>query len=320
MNFLFSCFYANGWHGSIIHILEIAEYLISQGHTVDIGSFNLTNDVKQYAIQNKINLMHISEIDNNKIYDIYWALHFPTVVYLANKNIKYKKIIFNSLSPFNGLEIQPCNNDDMLIVCNSFETMQERKKDGANHCYLLKNLAPDNYFSKINNNLQLNKIAVVSNHIDTELIKLKHKLNIDFYGIDYKYEKITLDILKKYDLIITIGKTVQYCFLSGVPVFVYDIYGGSGYINNETLKINEKYNFSGRSITSINKENILNIIIDGYKNNLNNLEFLQKYALENCLLSKNINQLLDYIQNYEYKFIIKENINYKKEKLIYELL
>lgn len=46
-----------------------------------------------------------------------------------------------------------------------------------------------------------------------------------FDEMDDEYKSITLEILSQYDVAITIGKTVQYCLVMGVPVYVYDKFG-----------------------------------------------------------------------------------------------
>jgi len=53
-------------------------------------------------------------------------------------------------------------------------------------------------------------------------------------------------VLENYDLVITIGKTVNYCLALGVPVYCYDWFGGSGYLNPGNFAINKRHNFSGR--------------------------------------------------------------------------
>jgi hypothetical protein len=55
------------------------------------------------------------------------------------------------------------------------------------------------------------------------------------------------ELLDHYDCVISIGKTVQYCLVQGIPVFLYDRFGGPGYLNESNYELAEYYNFSGRS-------------------------------------------------------------------------
>ena len=57
---------------------------------------------------------------------------------------------------------------------------------------------------------------------------------------------ISYDVISKYDLVITIGKTVQYCLVLGQPVYIYDHFGGCGFLDEKNLKSAKEYNFSGR--------------------------------------------------------------------------
>ena len=52
----------------------------------------------------------------------------------------------------------------------------------------------------------------------------------------------------------------------GIPVYNYDIYGGSGYISLENIDKEEFYNFSGRShCRKLNYDDIICEIIGYYK-------------------------------------------------------
>jgi hypothetical protein len=47
-------------------------------------------------------------------------------------------------------------------------------------------------------------------------------------------------------MVVTIGKTVQYGLACGVPVYVYDKFGGPGYLDRTNFAAAKRCNFSGR--------------------------------------------------------------------------
>ena len=85
------------------------------------------------------------------------------------------------------------------------------------------------------------------------------------------YVDITPQILSKYDLIISIGKTVQYALGMGIPVYEYDYFGGNGYINKNNINEEAYYNFTGRpKCRRLSPQDIVHEIIDGYDEAVSN--------------------------------------------------
>ena len=94
----------------------------------------------------------------------------------------------------------------------------------------------------------IKNLAVLSNHYVGEIASLKDisPFNIDYYGKQYsKPVLMTPEILLKYDAVITIGKTVQYCMGLGIPVYEYDHFGGCGFITLENFREEGKPTFQG---------------------------------------------------------------------------
>ena len=54
----------------------------------------------------------------------------------------------------------------------------------------------------------LDKIAIISNHIQQELLELKEKMGgyyqVDLIGLGYRTEQVNAEFLQQYDLVITI--------------------------------------------------------------------------------------------------------------------
>ena len=66
-------------------------------------------------------------------------------------------------------------------------------------------------------------------------------------------------------MVITIGKTVQYCMLSATPVFVYDYLGGFGYLDGENIERARYANFSGRGGVKMAAGEIAASLLDDYE-------------------------------------------------------
>lgn len=96
------------------------------------------------------------------------------------------------------------------------------------------------------------RLAVVSNHVPDELWDAIDRLRgsgirVDVVGMDGVVTRITPDFLSMYDAVISIGKTVQYALVLGIPVFEYDQFGGIGWITDRNWEEAAFFNFSGRS-------------------------------------------------------------------------
>jgi len=244
------------------------------------------------------------EFDFSNIeFDIVWAHHSFILSWLIfEKQLKAKKIIVSSLSARENFEVIPkYANDLTLVLANSQETKQQLEEEGIKEVYVLENYSFKNYFERNIEINELKNIAIISNHVPEELMKTKEMLETDgykvqIYGFTGKRELITDTVLEQYDAIITIGKTVQYAMSLKIPVYVYDIFGGEGYLTLENLEKNRSRNFSGRGFEKKNSETIYNEITQNFKSSLSILEELKQYAQENFCFEDNIDKICKVIE------------------------
>ncbi len=116
---------------------------------------------------------------------------------------------------------------------------------------IVENWLPDNFvdFSKPQR-ATLKSIGVVSNHPPEEIKLLPYYFNDDGICVEFiggrNSRLVTPDLLSKFDVVVTIGKTVQYSMGLGIPVYVYDRFGDNGYVTTLNFEGQKKYNFSGR--------------------------------------------------------------------------
>ena len=305
---LFTVWFADGFHGAVMHISEIAEYLISKGWDVYCVCIVPREKVKKYFESKSIKLVTPANLDYDIEYDIIWNIHFPILPYLLKKNILYKKLIFNGLSAFLEIESPPVFYESYSAI---LAVSEETKEQFVNHYGLpaekvkvLKNVVPLSYFSgQISHNKGIKKVLIVSNHVPQELsdsvdLFRQRGIECDIIGKQHKCVPINLQILSEYNVIITIGKTVQYSLSLGIPCYNYDYMGGSGYITPDNIEKEGYYNFSGRSYkTQKTSGEIVSEIIDEYENALKNSSFLKEYAKEQYCVSSQTDSIIDYVMS-----------------------
>lgn len=292
--------FLRAYTGSEIVTLDLAKTFKKLGFEVSVATFELSNPLYNKFQESGLDVQIIYTLSSNIEYDLIWAHHFTTIEYcIFEKNISAKKIIFSSLSSYLPLESPPLIMDKIsLFLANSAETKDNLSKNYGipdKYIRIFPNPVSEDFFSfEKELNRELNYIAIISNHIPTEILNtipmLENKnIHVDVYGLGFKEELITPEILLKYDAVITIGKTVQYSLSLGVPVYCYDIWGGVGWLTQENIEAAENYNFSGREIKNKKKEpiQILNELISYSKDDFS---FYKEFA-------KNRYRMLDCITN-----------------------
>lgn len=294
--------YLQKYTGSELHVIDIANEFKKNNYDVTIAVFSKSYPLLAECENFKVVELSDKSLDNTK-FDILFIQHYPTLDYLkTHYHIQYKHLIISKLSSFNGFETLPdeYKTADLISVVS-----QECKKSISNltdNIYVFKNSVSDNFFSlPKRNTYTLKNIAIISNHVPDELYALKEQLNeytVQIIGAGNTPTLVTPAILSNYDLVITIGRTVQQCFATRIPVYVYDHFGGPGYITKENIQKAQDFNFSGRGFNKKQTQEIFQDIINNYENNLSNLSYLNEYAQENFSLTKTFNSMLQIVTNH----------------------
>jgi len=292
--------------GSEINCITIAEKFKKIGYEVYIGALDfrqpLINETKESGF-NFINLID-DEFDFSKVeFDIIWAQHSFLLDWLIfEKGVQAKKVVISSLSPKEYLECLPLYANDLnMILANSMETKQVLEREGAKNVQLFENYSFEKYFNRKIEVNELKNIAVVSNHIpeeEKEAIRLLQNkgYNVDVYGIEGKKVYITDEVLSNYDLIITIGKTVQYSMSLAIPVYIYDKHGGPGYLTIENIEKNREKNFSGRGFENKTAIKICEEIEQNFNQALQEKEEIKQYAYKNFCFEKIFDNFIEKIE------------------------
>lgn len=324
--FLLTGFYFEGYHGSMMHICEIAKYLKTQNYDVYIASMEITEEIKNYTKSLGLDLYYVYDLPLNVNYDYVLSYHFPLLTWLLGHGLKYDKLMYGSLSSFCELESPHfCCKYNVPMHIHSNECKDkfiEEYKMKPSSFYIMQNLVPAEYdICKYVPREELKNIAIVSNHCPEELRKsvdifALQKINVDIYEKNDIYMPITPELLNRYDVVITIGKTVQYALVLGIPVYNYDYFGGSGYITLENMDREESYNYSGRSsCRKVSTENIVCEIGAYYSKVLKQMSEIKKIANERYNIRTNINNLIKYMDNLPH-IDLKDSL--KNDKLYYK--
>lgn len=226
--------------GSEIVTLELAEFLTSKGHDVLIYSPEIKPPLKISHID------HTSKKPDSTKFDLLWIHHNLLIHDLGFKKTDNQRMIFNHMSSYVGLEAP--NNKLLeesladIIFCNSKETKQAL---GIESAKLFQNPAPPSF--DVKHTGKTRKPLYISNHRPNGLPP-----DADCIGINDEYRRVEPEDFIDRPYVVCNGKSVQYALRAGVPVFLYDHFGGPGWLrDSKTFWRAEDFNFSGRGFYPI---------------------------------------------------------------------
>ncbi len=319
--------------GSEMTLLEHIEYFSNEGYFVEI----FTNHYSEFMVsqvaevtQNKFFITSDANHDffiNN--YDIIWIQHqlIPNKILDQLSEVKSvkPKFIFIHMSSFVHLEfpwlynIENRISDLSLVISDEVFNILQNYKISTNIQYYrnptnkrwLHYSNEERKKSTINNLRSISsieiKVLVVSNHIPEEVLSAvdilrQNNFVVDIIGRGFKEIRVTPEIISEYDIVFTIGKTVQYSILLDRVVYCYDHFGGPGFLNKNNFDKAKFHNFSGRGFGKKQADEIvndfLNFVYDDsyhFDEEIKN-EFIIDYKLGDLL--KNLKQSKKtYIEN-----------------------
>lgn len=304
--------------GSEIDTLTVAQYFQSFGHQVVVACFKYDYPMKQCFENANIQVVALFEEElKTKKYDLVWSHHSDILNYcIFTEKIETKKIVHHILSPYEYLEsLTPYYEQISYYICNSEETKRKIISEGVkkDKITVLSNSAPKGHFDYYQENTKClespQKIAIISNHLAPEILTFSNKYQaiVDVIGIEGVQKEVNPELLSNYDLVITIGKTVQFCFAQGIPVYCYDRFGGPGYITEANIELAHKFNFSGRGFDCFKTLSELEEdIFLHYKTHQSDLTFLHKYAKEYLNYNKNMDNVMKIIDKTEANISLNE--------------
>lgn len=258
--------------GSEVQAIELAQFLVKHGWSVVLYSWLVESPLKDI-----IDSMGLRVLDRNdpealnlrvQDFDLLWIQHqvIPESILMsmASPDAYNTKVVFSHMSPYREVHIEQPYTYNLEQSCGDLILFNaESTKDALSSWYphdskqlaIYPNPAPEGFAEHKSNSShdRLSNILIVSNHAPIELEEAAQILSNEGVKVDHLSDskfsntKITTpEILEKYDCVITIGKTVQYCLVQSIPVYIYDRFGGPGYLSDKNFDITAYYNFSGR--------------------------------------------------------------------------
>lgn len=260
---------------------EIAEYLLSQGHQVDvyanIAQSPMSDAFKEFlGITIKVIPHEIKPFHYDFIY--FQSLTAPLFDYKHSDGEKQNSVfIFGRLSRRCFIDNGGWAHDNALgsrTIANSDLTRERliQQKLIAHPISTFYNGAPSKFFTKPRPlPSSPSTILVVTNHQEPslmgaiELLKSVAKVvHLGIYG-DTSKKVLPEDIIWA-DLVISIGKTAQYALATHTPLYVYDHFGGPGYLNESNFESAALFSFTGRCCErKLSPIELFDDILSGYK-------------------------------------------------------
>ena len=254
--------------GSTVVAFELARHLSESGAHVTVYAAHTADPMLGYFHAAGINIVFGSSAEriSLKDYDYIWV-HSQVIPPSISTELKDGTLPGQTTFIFNHMSSLPQAPDehpyihgleDRLASLSLFVSAETRDAltgwiDSGIPVALFPNPAPST-FSAITRDADrpLKRILIVSNHPPKELLEARDSLRERGYEVTTlgrvgdQYSLVDPEMIAAYDVVVTIGKTVQYCLVSGTPVFVYDHFGGFGYLDDTNIDLAAYHNFSGR--------------------------------------------------------------------------
>jgi len=296
--------------GSEVVTLEIASYLLGQGARPTVYTYDFDQPMQGHfegrgitVVTQRNNDLHTGD------FDFVWVHHQvlpPNLIRELGDRSQQSRpaFIFNHMSPFDSLPLERpylWGLEDLVAATTLFVSEETRLAlsalyAGQQSFDLFPNPAPPEFADAGYVPAPgLRNVLITSNHIPAELSRARELLaarGIKTVHLGSSGDRLTVltpAILGEFDLVVTIGKTVQYGLTMGVPVYVYDIHGGPGYLCGSNIAQAAAVNFSGRDCPRARSpESLVDDIMSGYAQAVlyqqsRRAEFVQAYSLDAVL-------------------------------------
>ncbi len=286
--------------GSEIVTLELATYLRDHGAKVLVFTWFLSDPIKHEFESRQIEV--ITDDNDRRLLgaDFVWVHHqaIPKIVLENIKTSKTKFLFFHMSAtetiyleqPYvYGLE-EKLGSKSLFVSDEALEFITSKYPGLKKQASVLKNWAPENFCDfKFNQTDNIRSVLAVSNHTPEEVSRLRDVLaakgiTVDYVGNNGERTLVTPERLARTSVVVTIGKTVQYCLCMGLPVYVYDHFGGPGYLTEKNYNKARKLNFSGRGFKSKTTETIADELVSQFNNakvyqEKNRARFIEEFGI-----------------------------------------
>jgi len=321
---LLTNYWFNMFSGSELVTLELYKYFSKQGHDVEIYTNVVSEVMKKYLKEKNVHFSTPSTIAISDDYDLVWVHQQTIPLDFFEKNPRIGAWIFHHMSPFEPLEF-PLNTEventlSRFVLANSKETAIKLSSMGIEESKVLvfDNPAPKIFFEYSDDKKSNSYFLFISNHPPKEAVEAMKILSdkgekIVHIGRGSKWavsKEVTPFDIAGASVVISIGKTIQYSIAMKKTFYIYDHFGGDGFIESaNNFKENSFYNFSGRnSHNSKGAEEIASDLLNYKFNNPFDLKFIGPADFEIYNLEKRIENIFREI-DFSKKQPFRNNIN-----------
>jgi hypothetical protein len=252
--------------GSEIVALEVALWFRGQGDDVILGANYINAPIDAHAqdihLTRQIETLELSD------FDLVWCQHdlltlLPNAAFERAARGKMPHFALVSLSPY-----EPYEHVDAALMralsaelfANSPETSAALQNGGigkraGSRLKVFYNAAPATFWREVDApqemNMALRSATFISNHLPPELTDVRVLLELAgietlHFGLGGECLLIRPEEIGATDAVITIGKSVIYAIAHRKPVYMYDRFGGDGWLTRANASASLAYNFSGR--------------------------------------------------------------------------
>ncbi len=300
--------------GSNALFLDIANVLKNKyDYKVTFYVFQLSQIVKERleAAGHKVyDLLKIDPFSIKGRFDLVWGAHWPVLgTLLTCGDVEFKNLVLHSMSPFVDFErIFMFTDIADIILFNSEENFESHQKD-LGKCKNLKifpNSLPDDFFegAELGGDCKYD-FSYVGNHYTPELVVAFERLRDAGYrvrmtGRHFGQSVVNEKYIDETKVVVTIGHTVLKSAARKRHVYIYDRFGGYGYLRKSNFHEYARRNFSGRYGEFKSPSKILEELIN-FNINKSELDKLHKLVRESFSLENNIKSIvknLDARKNY----------------------
>ena len=314
MRVLITTNHLRNFAGSEIVSFELIEYFLERDWIVDVYTHDLGDpllgEIQKLPSWGRLTL-HVANLDEEfaEEYDLIWVQHSilpPGLLRRLETDGVGAPLVWHHLSSFMDVELPrhaALENQLAAVSMGMSPTTLERLGEfgiPADKLVLFDNPAPDAFADYSGPAVTgLHKLLVVSNHAPAEVreameILTGQGVEVTFLGVDDRPVRITPEVIAGFDAVLTIGKTVPYALSMGIPVYVYDHFGGPGWLDADNLEPAAHDSFSGRKeARQASATRIAGEIVEGFEPALEFVRDQRPVHAERWRLSRRITELLE---------------------------
>jgi hypothetical protein len=299
----------NSFAGSELVTLELYDHFSNQGHNVEIFTNTVSREIEEYLALSGTHYSTPSSFVPKKEYDLVWIQHQNIPNNFFEENPLVGKCIFHHMSPIEPLEFTLNADFENIvsdqILTNSLETAEKLNSLGIDMSKVqtFGNPAPQGFFEFPDQKKSNSYFLFISNHPPDVLLEAMDMLSemgkpFIHLGMGSNWaesRRVVPSDLAGASAVISIGKTIQYCIAMQKTFFIYDYFGGDGFVSSvRNFQDNVHFNFSGRnSKKKKTSKEILLELLDFEANNPYELKYVTQVDRDSYHLPTKINEIFE---------------------------